>query len=83
MKEIRRYLITILLLFVFTAAANAGQIDTTVAPPTSAGQIDTTVVPPATPGQIDTTAPANTTGVTDAVESLTELALNICQSVLL
>ena len=84
MKEVYRYLTAVLLFFALTATAYAGQMDTTITPPTSPGQMDTTVVPPPdSPGQMDTTSPTDTTGNAATTEALTELAIIVSQSMLL
>lgn len=77
MKNLQRLCASVVLTLALAASGFAGQIDTGKTPPppssaTAAGQIDTGIAPP-------DTAP---NGETTSVESVTEMALNLLQSVL-
>lgn len=79
MKNLQRLCASVVLTLALAASVFAGQIDTGKTPPpppptsaTAAGQIDTGIAPP------DTTP----NGETTSVESVTEIALNLLQSVL-
>jgi hypothetical protein len=80
MKKVRCYLTAILLTFALTAIAYAGQMDTTITPPTPSGQMDTTAVPTETPDQKDTSPSTKASGSAITIEALAELALDIYQS---
>ena len=81
MKKVRCYLTAVLLTFALTAIAYAGQMDTTIVPPTPSGRMDTTVVPPETPDQKDTPPSTEASAGAITIETLAELALDIYQSV--
>jgi len=81
MKNLRQPCVAFVLIFVLTLPAFAGQMDTPFAPPpppapasaTTEGEISTTVA-----GDINTTK----SGEATAAGSMTEMALNLLQSVL-
>lgn len=78
MKKTGRALATILLLFVLSNAAFAGQMDTPPAPPTGQGQMDTPPAPPTGGGQMDTPPAAAVVGeVTVTSDVLSEIVLDI------
>lgn len=78
MKNLRRLSVVCAFTFALTIPTFAGEIQTTLVPPTppvaaTAGQIDTMAA-----GQIDTTVNSEAT----ANDSVTNIALNLLQSVL-
>ncbi|HST51787.1 MAG TPA: hypothetical protein VLJ61_07225 [Pyrinomonadaceae bacterium] len=81
MKKVSYYLTAVLLTFALTAIAYAGQMDTTIVPPTPSGQMDTRVITPETPEQKDTSPSTEASGSAITIETLAELALDIYQSV--
>jgi hypothetical protein len=81
MKKVGCYLTVAVFTLALTVAAHAGQMDTTVAPPTSPDQTTTTVATQDSTSQTDTTPSTNTSGSADTVETLAAIALDIYQSV--
>jgi PBP1b-binding outer membrane lipoprotein LpoB len=81
MKKVGCYLTVAVFALALTAAAHAGQMDTTPSPSPTPDQTTTTVTSQDSTGQMDTTPSAGASGSAITVETLAAVALDIYQSV--